>query len=753
MVAGLRGATRRPPGGLPLIPIVSLWTASIVAGPAHAQDSVRVTVQVVDEVTERPITGAEIRYDGDRAAFFSDGSGYVLFAPSRRDLHLSVSSLGYRRLDTVLVVREEPISTTLSLEPVPLSLLPLSVTTLRWTEGRIARVRLNQEPLPFLFTFEQEELRTIPHFAEPDVLTVAQTHPSVLALNDYSAQLHVYGGGPDQNLFLLDGVPILAPYHLFGFAGAFLPEAVDEVQITPLSIPARRGGRLSSVVEVRQAPPATDTTRIAGGIGILGSRITVEGRRGSLGWVLGARRAHLDLVDADLPYRFWDSQGRIDLDLGAENRVSVTAYGSRDRFEWPFDDLGEGLQSGWSNAAVGLKWAWTGNGWATRAQTWVSAYSGSLNVGDGRTSRATENDVSTRGARFELLVPRERDGLRGGVEVVRDHARLSGSQGGYLEDRTEESQTRASAFLEVERWLGPVRLAPGVRATFVPESDEWLLEPRVFARYHFRPDWFATVGLVRAHQFLRALRDDRYLVPGAPMWMLPDGGDASTSTAGLLEMHGWLSPDVGLNVGTYYRRFEGIPSWRPTGSRTLDRLERHSGSALGGHVLLRRHTGNLTGWLGYGYGSVRIQSDSASYRPTWDRRHSVDLALQWADPDRYAVTFRLQYGSGTPFWLPAGEVDGYRLDPERRRISRFGSFPVWTDSQDRFEPYFRADLGARYCICGRRWRIEPYVNLLNATNHSNVLFYRVGIGREDRPLLVPEPQLPIIPTIGLDITF
>ncbi len=723
-----------------------------MAGPVQGQDSVRIKGLVLDQVTESPVTAAEVGYGGERSTVLNEQGEFILFAPPGRDLLLSVTSLGYNRLDTVLIVREEPIEITLRLEPVPLSLLPLSVTTLRWAEGRTARMRVNQEPFPFQFTFEQEDLRTVPHFAEADVLTVAQTHPGVVALNDYSTQLHVYGGAPDQNLFLLDGVPILAPYHLFGFAGAFVPEAVDEVRITPLSIPARRGGKLSSVVEVRQAPPAGDSTTFAGGIGVLGSRITAEGRRDALGWSVGLRRAHLGLIVADLPYSFWDGQGKVDVDFTDAHRISLATYASRDRFEWPFEDLGQGLQSGWSNAAVGLKWAWRGDGWATQAETWVSRYSGSLNVGDGQNSRETENHARTSGARFEILAPRERDGLRGGVEIVRDRARLEGSQGGYLEGRTQESQTRASAFLELERWFGPVRLAPELRATLAFESGEFLLEPRVFARYHFLPAWSATVGFVRVHQFLNALRDDRYLVPGAPIWMLPQGGRFPTSTAGLLGIDGWLSPEVGLSIGTYYRRFHDIPSWRPTATRTLDQLEAHSGTARGGHLILRRHTGTITGSLAYGYGSVTM-TDAGSYRPTWDRRHSVDLALQWAQEDRYAVSFRLQYGSGTPFWRPAGQVDGYRLDPERRRISRFGSFPVWSNSQDRFEPYFRVDVGARYCICGERWRIEPYANLLNATNYSNVLFYRPGRSRGGDPILVPERQLPIIPTIGLDISF
>ena len=94
-------------------------------------------------------------------------------------------------------------------------------------------------------------------------------------MNDLSAQLHVWGGAPDQNLFLLDGARIFAPYHMFGLFGAFNADAVDRVEFYRTMIPARRRGALSASIEAQQRPGARDGIAFDGGLGLLGARATV----------------------------------------------------------------------------------------------------------------------------------------------------------------------------------------------------------------------------------------------------------------------------------------------------------------------------------------------------------------------------------------------------------------------------------------------------------------------------------------------
>ncbi len=738
------------------------------------------TVQgrVLEARADRPVSGASVRSIARGLSTETDSVGaFRLVVASAGEVRFSVSAYGYETRDTLLR-RPLPDEVEISLEPVPVRLRPLTVQASRLPRDGPGRERalFDREVSPGVVGIGMPEMRDAPIAVEPDVLRSLQSLPGVVALNDLAAQLHVRGGGPDQNAFYLDGARIFAPYHIFGLFGAFNPETIDRAEMYRASFPARFGGTLSSVVDVRQRvgaddEPSDDPPELegAGGVSLMGARVAVRGSRPSEGlrWGVGARRTHADLTlgsftaPDEFPFRFHDVQGKLDIDRPG-SRLSVSVFDSSDRFRMFLDDAEGGLRSSWANRAGSVTWSTLfARAWELTAVGWGSGYDGDLTVGDPAVAGTTSSSVRAAGLRVEAARRGEMGGFRAGVDVEWTQSTLVGSPDsvGYVVGEDRSRASRSALYFEGDRWFGPLRLSPGIRTVFATSGRSFLLEPRLAARLHLARDLALTVGASRAHQHLFALRDDRYLLPGAPLWMgtrQEESAPRSRADGLTMALEGWSARTWSFELAGYHRRFEGLPRWRPEGRRNLDQLRFDEGRAWGGEVFVRRHEGMITGWVGYGLSGVTMQgaNETDEYRAAWDRRHAVDAMAFLRPGDAFSLSLRMTYGSGLPFWPPAGTVDGRRFDPVLGQTAQGDAYPVWADSQTRFPSYLRIDVGARTDFRVGGLRVEPYLSILNATNHANVLFYETGQAMPDGPpVLRPTLQLPFIPIIGFDISF
>ena len=132
---------------------------------------------------------------------------------------------------------------------------------------------------------------------EVDVFKVLQLLPGVQSGTEGASGLYVRGGGPDQNLILLDGVPVYNASHLFGFFSVFNADAINNVELIKGGFPSRYGGRLSSVIDITMKEGNMQEIKGEGSIGLIASKITVEGpiKKDKTSFILSARRTYLDI--------------------------------------------------------------------------------------------------------------------------------------------------------------------------------------------------------------------------------------------------------------------------------------------------------------------------------------------------------------------------------------------------------------------------------------------------------------------------
>lgn len=614
----------------------------------------------------------------------------------------------------------------------------------------------------------REEIRAVPPTFEPDVLRALQATAGIGAANDINAHPAIRGSAPEHTLFLLDGAPVLAPYHMFGLFGAFNPDAVDEAQVLRGSLPARIGGALGSVISLRSLRP--EQTRVTGGATILTSRLAGSGPLGSAGsWLVAGRRTNLGFgasgpFDIDMPYWFWDLQGTARLVPGRDQEVTVTGYGSGDKFieDLFFVDQGSApLYSSWGNRVVSVNWRLARQGgFGASAGVWRSDYRSLLALGDTALrvdSAATHGRTRMQGASASIGAPVGRGSFRIDAGVTSTSAKLAGDSTapGYLDDRTDRDIVELSASAELEQRIGPITVAPGLRLTRWSTGKLWSVEPRVGARWESPGGLRISASISRTEQALFALRDDRLPILGVPFWLLPDSAEPrARATAFELMGAGPIGSGWSLEAAVFHRRLTGLPRWRPAGVRDLTGLAFDAGTVTGLELSLARRSGGLTGWVTYTPLIASVKDGQEQYRPLWDRRHAVDAVLQVRLGSWGMLSQRLALATGQPFWVEQGMFSGSEFDPVTgtARPRTDADFPIWSSTQGRLPLYFRADLTA-----SASWRvggvlISPFAGLINLTGRRNVTGYRAQPGGLSNTIeYLPRRQLPRVPVLGVDV--
>ncbi|MFM1931867.1 MAG: hypothetical protein RL226_1170, partial [Bacteroidota bacterium] len=214
-----------------------------------------------------------------------------------------------------------------------------------------------------------ESIKTLPAFlGEVDVLKTIQFLPGVQSAGEGNAGFYVRGGGPDQNLILLDNATVYNASHLFGFFSVFNADAIKGVEIIKGGMPASYGGRVSSVLDISLKEGNAKKTEIEGGIGLISSRLTVQGpiKKDTASFIVSARRTYIDVLLSPFineesnfsgsSYYFYDLNMKLNYRLSDKDRFFASGYFGRDVFNFQSKTVGFGARIPWGNAIMALRW-------------------------------------------------------------------------------------------------------------------------------------------------------------------------------------------------------------------------------------------------------------------------------------------------------------------------------------------------------------------------------------------------------------
>ncbi len=779
--AGYHPRTSNPTDPLYFV-VAGALSALIALLPAHLSAQAPATGVVIGRITTRtdsgigtPAQGATIAVLGTRLATTADADGrFLLERVPTHAVTLRLHLLGYRPVDRAIRVAEgDTVRVEVMLETDAQLLSPVR------TEARADDVEMFvSKPNVATIAVGKAAMEGVPSVGEPDVVRVVQLLPGVVARNDYSTGLNVRGGEADQNLVLLDGYPVYNPFHLGGIFSTFMDATVGGIELMTGAFPARFGGRLSSVLDVRSATETQPGINTTADLSVLGASARLAGLfgggRGT--WSIAGRRTYADAVteiftDNLFPYHFRDFHGRVSYALPRNVRLTVTGYvgkdvldanmaeiesdstrGRADEGEWAFD---------WGNQVLGASVAKDfGPNVSIEQRASTSGFSTFLDLGDGALLEENEvRDVRLGGSLTARSAAHDRSV---GYEVAAHRIRYnSGSSAtGTTEFDIRQRPVSGAVWIDDLWRVSPsLLLELGLRGEALSGRNWAALSPRLSAKYFVQENLAISAGAGRVTQWLHSLAGDgplRYFdvwiasdsfVPVATAWHWVAGVERRLRDAGSIRVEG------------YYKQYDRVmeANWSEDPQRRGDEFFSAEGSSYGVDLLARwLPRSGPGGWISYTYGVSSRWRDGVRWWPGHDRRHDVDLVATWR-LDNYRLGARFGYATGTPYTPIVGEIARRMYDPSRDNWGT-GSPRIRLESlggrrnSARFPATHRLDLDVSHEFKLRGATLAPYVSVVNAYNAKNVFVYLYEYST-DLPTRRALSQFPVLPSVGVRVEF
>ncbi len=215
---------------------------------------------------------------------------------------------------------------------------------------------------------DMAEIKKIPAFmGEVDILKTIQLLPGVKNAGDGNTGFYVRGGGPDQNLILLDEANVYNASHLMGFFSVFNGDAIKNVNLIKGGMPAQYGGRLSAVLDISMKEGNNQKFQVDGGIGVIASRLTIQGPiiKNKASFIISARRTYVDVLAkpwldksdfAGTSYFFYDLNAKLNYRINDKNRLFLSTYHGRDLFDYHDNEGGFKTRIPWGNTTASFRW-------------------------------------------------------------------------------------------------------------------------------------------------------------------------------------------------------------------------------------------------------------------------------------------------------------------------------------------------------------------------------------------------------------
>jgi hypothetical protein len=769
--------------GIPARALCALFVAAPLV-PASAQTGA-IAGRITVSSTAVPLTGVAIDLvDAGRTTSVDSIGRFAFDALLPGAYRLRARRLGYREAEQQVTVRAgETTYVALSLE-VAGQVLGTVRTEARAPDHELFLSR----PSIATTSITARSVEAVPRLGEPDIIRVVQLLPGVGAKNDFSTGFNVRGGEADQNLILIDGYPIYNPFHLGGLFSTFMDATVRDVTLMTGAFPARYGGRLSSVLDVRSAVEARPGLHGSAEVSLLGTTGTLAGSLpGGGSWLMAGRRTYADKVaevfaDEILPYHFRDLHGHVTLPLPGQFRLAMTAYGGDDVLDANLaevEDDSSGASAGegtfllrWGNSVVGttlsrrFAGALGGDSVVVQQRLSRSRFSTDVDAGEGSaTLRNTTRDLRLGG---DLALYSTAHQLALGWEASRLRtATVDGSPETRIDGTNVRQDVRGVALYADDlwkpspdsRWL----LQGGIRWERFGASDWQAVLPRLSVKYFLTPELAVTVAGGRFSQWVHSLALEDSPIRLFDFWVASDSATpVATATHAVAGIERWFgtSRQVRLEAfaKTYDRLLEGNLADDPFTSG--DEFVPMKGSAYGFDLLLRQFEsgdGRFGGWLSYSYAVTTREQDGIRYYPGHDRRHSANAVASWrAGP--YLVGARLGLASGTPYTELLGQYVRRTFDPATNAWENPGAPPhdvtsiAGARNGARYPMTQRLDLNISRDFRRGGSTIRPYLSVVNAYNARNVFIYILDYGVAP-PIRRSISQFPFLPSVGVSIVF
>ena len=681
----------------------------LVSQAAFSQNKNTITVSglITDAASGETLIGAGATVGKDGAVTNNFGFYSLSIPKSAEKVEISYSYVGYTT-QTISVPAQK--DTTVNVTLVPGASLQEAVVTAQKESG-IEATKMSAIEVPIAAIKSAPAL-----FGEADVLKTIQMLPGVQGGTEGFSGLYVRGGGPDENLLMLDGIPIYNAEHMLGIFSVFQPEAVKKITLYKGAFPARYGGRISSILDVRTNDGNLYETHGSFGVSMISDKLHLEGPlwKGKTSYSISGRGMHtllltpiLKLTGFDGNYFFYDLDAKLTHRFSDRDRLYFNVYNGLDDFYYKnTDDYTNGMTGGaitdnqnlgirWGNTVAALRWNHVMNP-KLFANTTVAYNRYKMKMGSDLVSKEVQPNGAIDNNQYNFDY---RSGMRDWVAKVDfDYTPTPSQQvkfgaeytfhtfipetlttfaqemsGGAVQlDTTINMKSNAAQigheanlYVEDDIRLGSrVTLNPGLHASLFGTQGKtyWSLEPRMSAKVNFTQDWSAKASYSRMSQYVHLLSSSQLSLP-IDLWV-PITKNIRPETSNQYSLGFYYNgiPGWEFSLEGYYKSINNVLEYKEGVAFLFDssgwenKVEVGSGRAMGLELFIEKTMGRTTGWLGY----TLAKSDrlfptinhGERFPYRYDRRHNINLVVNHKFNEKFDLSATWNYASGGVTTLP-----------------------------------------------------------------------------------------------------
>ncbi|MFH1321313.1 MAG: TonB-dependent receptor [Bacteroidota bacterium] len=658
------------------------------------------------------------------------------------------------------------------------------------------------------FELPVEEIKVLPAFmGEVDILKTIQLLPGVQSAGEGNSGFYIRGGGPDQNLILLDEAVVYNAAHLFGFFSVFNADAVKNVNLIKGGMPANYGGRLSSVLDISMKEGNSKKYQADCGIGLISSRLTIQGpiKKDTCSFIVSGRRTYIDVVMKPFikesspfkktGYYFYDLTAKVNYKISDKDRVFLSGYFGNDVFNVDFSGFGAKIL--WGNATTSLRWNHLFNNKLFLKTTAIySKYNFSFGAEQNQFEFELFSGITDWNAKVDFnYLPTIRHNIKFGAnyifhtfvpssvsarsgDVVFDTGeitKLYAHEGAlYLTDDFDLSDMfkinaglRYSCFQQIGPFDRYRRDEYGkILDTISYEAGENVktyhhIEPRISLRYSLDQRSSVKASYTQNYQYVHLATLSAVSLPTdiwIPSTSLVEPKFSTQYAVGYFR--NFMDDKYETSVELYYKEMENMIEYKEGYSPDNDINDNPDnnfvfgeGKSYGAEFFVKKRTGKTTGWIGYTLSWTKRQfpdiNNGVEYFAKYDRRHDLSLIITHELNPKWTFSTVFIYASGNAITLP---VSRYVI--EGIVVSEFGE-----RNSFRMDPYHRLDISVTYSSGKHKkfdssWNFSVY-NVYNRYNPYFIYFDTSG-NYEEGTLEIQAKQVslfPILPSITWNFRF
>ncbi len=731
--------------------LLPLFLLLLSAFQAFSQYDYRLFGYITNEETGEPIIGARILLPDWQTETYSNNFGYFSISVPPQDFFVEYSFGGFKtKVDSVYI--DADIQVDIKMQKIEVD--ESQINDLKKSQSDITN------PLSGKIDVPTGLLKELPYLlSEPDLIKGLQSLPGITAGNEFGSNLFIRGGASDQNLILLDGVPVYNGTHIFGLMSIFQPDITNSIQVYKAGFPARYGGRVSSVIDITSNEGNTKEHYGRASIGFLITKLSVHGPLGNnekTTYSIGIRRTYWDgfglFQNADNGADIFvvsDYNLKIKHKLTKYDYLHFSIYAGRDKYPSTYDDstISMKMKIQYGNASSILRWNHIFNpklfsNLSISGTRYKVNFDYSESYFDSLANKSQKAELNYQNGLADIALNADFE-----YSATNNHYMHFGIQNtnhfinpGFSEITTTDNSIPAISgnktnnfcpeiagyFEDDYKISNSLKLNIGLRAVyFINNTYDYnpiLIEPRLSGRYIIEPTLAIKASYSRMHQTVFSLTNTGNGLPFSfwvPATQKIPAQQSDQINIGIVKE---LKDGYNLSIDAYFKNIKNVifakddPGFFDNDLDWQSRLETGKANSYGLEMMMSKRAGYLTGWLGYTLAFANREFENLnrgrSFQFSYNRRHTVNLVMNYRITEWNSIFMNLTLASGRYFTIPGGKY----LDIDGNVILDYSSLNNYKG------PFFqRLDLG---CIFERNntnriFEQQAFLTLYNALLAKN----------------------------------